>query len=93
MTPEVSYLIPGSLEDTYKYIEVPDRHHVMEKQKGQVRIQMCDDNGKTFIATLYYVLLAPDLCDSLFSINLEFWLEEICRIRKWLEILGHQQHP
>ena len=29
---------------------------------------MCDDNGNTFIATLYNVLLAPDLCDSLFSI-------------------------
>ena len=29
---------------------------------------MCDDNGKTFIATVYNVLLAPDLCNSLFSI-------------------------
>ena len=29
---------------------------------------MCDDNGKTFITTLYNVLLAPDLCDRLFSI-------------------------
>ena len=29
---------------------------------------MCDDNGKTFIATLHYLLLAPDLCDGLFSI-------------------------
>ena len=29
---------------------------------------MCDDNGKTFIATLYNVLLAPDLWDRLFSI-------------------------
>ena len=29
---------------------------------------MCDDNGKTFIATLYNALLAPDLCDRLFSI-------------------------
>ena len=29
---------------------------------------MCDDNGKKFIATLYNVLLAPDLCDKLFSI-------------------------
>ena len=30
---------------------------------------MCDDNGKTFIATLYNVLLAPELCNRLFSIN------------------------
>ena len=29
---------------------------------------MCDDNGKTFIATLYNVLLALDLCNRLFSI-------------------------
>ena len=68
MTPEVSDFIPGSLEDTDKYIEVADGHHVMEKQKVQVRIKMCEDNGKTFIATLYNVLLAPDLCDKLFAI-------------------------
>ena len=29
---------------------------------------MCDDNRNTFIATLYNVLRAPDLCDRLFSI-------------------------
>ena len=29
---------------------------------------MCDDNGKKFVATLYKVLLAPDLCDRSFSI-------------------------
>ena len=29
---------------------------------------MFDDNGKSFVATLYNVLLAPDLCNSLFSI-------------------------
>ena len=29
---------------------------------------MWDDNGKRFIATLYNLLLAPDLCDRLFSI-------------------------
>ena len=29
---------------------------------------MIDDNGETFIATLYNVLLASDLCDRLFSI-------------------------
>ena len=68
MTPEVSDFVPGSLEDTDKYIEVANRHHVTAKQKGQVRIQMCDDNGKTFIARLYNVLSAPDLCDRLFLI-------------------------
>ena len=29
---------------------------------------MFDDNGKTFVAILYNILLAPDLCDRLFSI-------------------------
>ena len=33
MTPEVSYFIPGSLEDRDKYIEVADGHHVTEKIK------------------------------------------------------------
>ena len=68
MKPEVSDFIPGTLEDTDKYIEVADGHHVTARKKGQVQIQVCDDNGKTFIATLYNVLLAPDLDDSLFSI-------------------------
>ena len=68
MTPEVSYFIPGSLEDTDKYIEVADGHHVTAKQKGQLQIKICNDNGKIFIATLYTVILEPDLCNRLFSI-------------------------
>ena len=68
MTPEVTDFIPVSLEDTDKYIEVVDGHHVTSNKKGSARIQMCDDNEKTFIATLYTLLLAPDLCDTLFSI-------------------------
>ena len=68
MTPEVTDFIPGSLEDTDKFIEVADGHHVAAKQIGSVRIQMCDNNGKKFVATLYNVLLAPDLCDRLFYI-------------------------
>ena len=68
MTPEVSDFIPCSLEYTDKYIEIADGHHVTEKQKGQVRIKFCDNNGNTFITTLYILLLAPDLCDRLFSI-------------------------
>ena len=66
MTLEVTYFIPGSLEDKDKFIEVADGHHVTAKQKGSVHIQICDDNGKKFFATLYNVLLAPDLCDRLF---------------------------
>ena len=36
MTQEVSDFITGSLEDTDKYIEGADGHHVTAKQKGQV---------------------------------------------------------
>ena len=68
MTPEVTDVIPGSLKDTDKFIEVADGHHVTTKQKVSVCIQMFNNNGEKFVATLYNVLLAPDLCDRLFSI-------------------------
>ena len=68
MTPEVSDFIPVTLDDTDKYIEVANGYHVTAKQKRQVRIKMCNNNGDTFIATFYNVLMAPDLCDRLFSI-------------------------
>ena len=61
MTPKITDFIPGSLEDTDKYIEVADRHHATAKQKGKLQIKMCDDNGKPFIATLHNIHLAPDL--------------------------------
>ena len=82
MTPEVSYFIPGSLEDKDKYIEVTEGHPVTAKQKGQVRIQMCDDNGKPFIATLHNILLAPELCDRLFSIITLMSLGHTCLFHK-----------
>ena len=34
MTPEVTDFIPGSLEDTDKFIEFADGHHITAKQKG-----------------------------------------------------------
>ena len=68
MTPQVSYFIPGLLEDIYKHIEVADGHHVIAKQKEQVRIKMCDNNRDPFIATFHNILLATDLCNRLFSI-------------------------
>ena len=68
MKPQVSDFIPVSLEDTDEYTEDADRHHVMAKQKGQVKIKMCDDNENTFIATFHNVLLVPDLCGRLFFI-------------------------
>ena len=57
----------GTLQDTNKHIEVADGHHVTAK-KSQVQIKMCDDHGDPFIETLHNVILAPDLCDRLYSI-------------------------
>ena len=68
MTPEVLDLNHSSLGDTDKYIEVANRYHATTKQKGQVLIQMCDDNGNPFIPTLHNVLLVPDLREKLFLI-------------------------
>ena len=83
MTLEVTDFIPGSLEDTDKFIEVADGHHVTSKQKGQVRIQMCDNNGKKFIATLYDVVQAPELWDRLFSIITLINAGHTCLFHKW----------
>ena len=78
MMPEVQDIIPGQLDDKDKHIEVGDGHHIMAKQKGQVQIKMCDDNGDTFIATLHNVLLAPDLCNRLFFIITLMNLAKTC---------------
>ena len=83
MTPEVSDFIPGSLEDRYKHIEVADVHHVTARQKDQVQIQMCDNNRDPFIATLHNVLLAPNLCNRLFSIITLMSLVHTCLFHKW----------
>ena len=40
MTPEVLDSITGSLYDTDKHIEVADVHHITEKEKVQVQIQV-----------------------------------------------------
>ena len=82
MTPKISDFIPDSLKDKDEYIEVADRNYVTVKQKGQVRIKMCDNNGKTFIATLHNVLLAPDLYDGLFSIITLMNLGHTCLFQK-----------
>ena len=44
---------------------------------------MCDNNGDPFIATLYNVLLAADLCDKLFSIITLINSGYTCLFRKW----------
>ena len=82
MTTQVSGFIPGSLEDTDKNIEVADGHNVMENQKVQVRIKMCDNNRATFISTLNNVLFAPDICDRLFSIIMSMNSEKTCLFHK-----------
>ena len=82
MKPQVSDFIPGSLEDTDKHIEVAYGYHFTAKQKGQVRIKMCNDNGDPFIATLHNVFLEQDLCDRLFSIIALINLGHKCLFRK-----------
>ena len=82
MTPKVTDFILGSLEDMDKFIEATDGHNVTAKQKGSVRIQMFNDNGETFIATLYNILLAPDLCDRLFSVITSMNAGHTCLFRK-----------
>ena len=81
-TPQVLYFIPGLLEDTDKYIEVADGHHVTAKQKGQVQIKICDNKGDTFILTLHNALLAPDICYRLFSIIKLIHLGNTCLFHK-----------
>ena len=61
MKPEISDFIPDLLVETEKYIEVEDGHLITGRQTGEVQIKFCGDNGKPFVATLYKVLLAPDL--------------------------------
>ena len=43
---------------------------------------MCDNNGDTFIAKLQNTLLAPDLCDGLFSSNTLMNLGHNCLFQK-----------
>ena len=44
---------------------------------------MCDDNGEKSVATLYNVLLAPELCDRLFSIITVINSGHTCLFHKW----------
>ena len=67
MIPQVQDFIPGSLEDTDIHIEVADGHRITAKKKGQVQIKISNNNGDNLIVTSQNVLLAPDLCDGLFS--------------------------
>ena len=78
MAPQFSDFIPGSLEDTDKYIGVSNRHHVTEKQKGQVQIKMCYNNRDNFITTFHNVLLAPDICNRVFLIIMLMNLGHTC---------------
>ena len=82
MTSQVSDFIPGFLEDTDKYTEVADGYHVTAKQKVQVEIKMCDDNRDILIATLKNVILAPDICNGLFSIITLMNLGHTCLFHK-----------
>ena len=62
-TPNISDFILGSLVETDEYIKVADEYFFTGKQTGEVQMKIRNDNGKSFIATLYNVLSAPDLCN------------------------------
>ena len=68
MTPDISDFILGSLVETDKYTKVPDENFFAAKQTGKFQIEICDRNGKPFIALLYNMILVPDLCDRLFPL-------------------------
>ena len=67
MTPYISYFIPGSFVETKKKKEVSDTF-CHSKIKRTSSNKMSDDNGKSSISKLYNILVAPDLCDLIFSI-------------------------
>ena len=62
-TPEISFLIPGSLVEIDKYIKVSDGNFVTAKKTGEVQIKIRGDNGKPLISMLYNVLFEPHLCN------------------------------
>ena len=63
LTLEISDFLPVSILEKDKYIEFSDVNFITETQTGVVKIKMSDDNDKLFIATLYNILLTPDLYD------------------------------
>ena len=52
-----------TLLETDKYIEVSYGYFVTVKQTGKNQIEMCNKNVKPLIATLYNVILVPNLCN------------------------------
>ena len=67
MTLDISYCVTVSLVETDKHIEVAYGHFITVKQTGEAQIKMSDNNRQPLTATLYNVLLTPDLCNQLFS--------------------------
>ena len=82
MTPQVSDFISGSLEYMDKYTEATDGHYVTAKKKCKIQTKMCKNNEDPFIATLYNILLVPDLSDGLFSIIMLMDLGHTCLFKK-----------
>ena len=66
MTPDITVFIPVSLVEIDKYIKFADGRIIPAEQTGQFQIEIIDNNGGHFIATLYNILLAPEFCDRLF---------------------------
>ena len=69
MTPEVTDFIPGSLEDTDKFIEVADGHHVTAKKSistyTNVRRQRKDFFSRPYITYYWHRTCVTDYSPSL----------------------------
>ena len=81
MTLEISYFIPGSLAEIDNISKL-QMGIFTAKQTIEVQIEICDNNGKPFIPTLYNVLLTPYLCNQLFSIPTLMNSEHTCLFHK-----------
>ena len=68
--------------ETDEYIEFAGVNFFTAKQTGEVQIKICDNTGKIFVATLYNVLLSPELCNQLFSIITLMNSEHNCLFHK-----------
>ena len=91
MTLEVSDFILGSLEYTDNHIEVANLHHFTATKKGQLRIK-CTTIMEILSSQRYTnVLLAPYLCNGLFSIIRLMNSEHTCLLHRGFLLYTSEQ--
>ena len=99
---EVSHFIPESrnfseVKKLSENINKPWLEATLKEIKNIINNQFLlveDQNEGELVTPCMDVYKAKIQSDrSLDKIKLKCWLQEICRIRNWFEILGHQQPP